>query len=346
MQAGLLDIVEVVAAYHAGLMGLIAVTRPRLRAIGLMCLAFSAHMCANLVFSQAWLPASYDITSAFGLMYGPCFYLFVRGMAFDVRQLRWVDLVHALPALLVILFRPADPIPQIIGLPSLVFYIGWGLWELRRHRQVNAEIRADADLVDLRWVEQALMAFAALAALDIVRDMSGLLSQAGNNAALSAVILSVIALLSFMLWRARDHVQRAGPVPGNVDLPVDGKTTDSSDDAAARAGFPALDALVRDRELWREARLSLADLAAAAGLPAREVSRAINAGSGLSFSRYINAIRIEAVEALMADPDHAGRTVIELAYETGFNSKSAFNRLYREHRGRTPTEAFRDLRTT
>ena len=42
----------------------------------------------------------------------------------------------------------------------------------------------------------------------------------------------------------------------------------------------------------------------------------------------------------MADPDNHRRTVIELAYEAGFNSKSAFNRIYRDETGRTPSQAF------
>ena len=35
---------------------------------------------------------------------------------------------------------------------------------------------------------------------------------------------------------------------------------------------------------------------------------------------------------------------MELAYEAGFNSKSTFNRIYREVTGKTPTEAFEDAR--
>jgi AraC-like DNA-binding protein len=134
-------------------------------------------------------------------------------------------------------------------------------------------------------------------------------------------------------WR---HDGLEGAVPAK---PVTGPV--ERDDSEAMARFSQIDALVRDRELWREPRLTLADLARETGLSPREVSRSINTGSGSSFSRYINLMRLDAINALMADPAQKRRTVIELAYEVGFNSKSAFNRIFREETGRTPSEVKR-----
>ena len=46
-----------------------------------------------------------------------------------------------------------------------------------------------------------------------------------------------------------------------------------------------------------------ADIARAVGATTRDISRAVNAGSGGSFSAHVNGLRIDAVEVMMADPD-------------------------------------------
>ena len=71
----------------------------------------------------------------------------------------------------------------------------------------------------------------------------------------------------------------------------------------------------------------------------------MNSASGQNFSAYINNYRIEDINALMANQENHRRTLIELAYESGFNSKSAFNRIYRQMTGVTPGHAFREAKT-
>ena len=340
MNLSFLEMIELIAAYHAGLMGVVVVLHPRLRGLGLMCLGFSAHMFVNLGVGTGLIPASFDITSAFGLLYGPFFFLFVRDLTFEGRQTRWLDSVHILPALIIALLRPTDPIPQILGLPSLVIYIGLALLALREHRRLTAQIRSDDSAVSLRWVEIALASFTLIAIIDIGRELGAMSALSiSDDVALCGVLIAVLVMLSMMAARALEHEKRHGAVPAATEAAGrEGHDTLRGDPGGERA-FVDLDKLVREEELWREMRLSLADLARHSGLSARDVSRAVNAGAGMSFSRYINNIRIEAVERLMAVPGNSRRTIIELAYEVGFNSKSAFNRIYREQTGRTPSQA-------
>jgi AraC-like DNA-binding protein len=350
MSVGLLDLVQLIAAYHAGLMGLLVLMRPRLRGLGLLCAGFAAHMAVNFAADTGNLPQGLDITSAFGLLYGPFFYLFVRDLAFEAKETRWLDMVHMLPAIAIAAIRPPDPFPQMLGLPSLVIYIGLALLILRDHRRVSAQVRSDDASVSLRWVEYALATFTALAAADIVREV---LSQGqilrADDLFLVLVILAVLALLTAMTARAFKHLTQHGAVPQRDAIAVqsgdDTSREMAKDDPEMLARYTTIDTLVRDQELWREPRLGLSDVSKHCRISAREVSQAINAASGQSFSRYINAIRVEALDQLMSEPKNAHRTVIELAYEVGFNSKSAFNRIYRDMTGTTPTQAFAALKS-
>ena len=57
--------------------------------------------------------------------------------------------------------------------------------------------------------------------------------------------------------------------------------------------------------------------------------------SNLSFGEYIRKLRIEKAIDLLANPDH---TLSEVAYLTGFSDQSHFNRIFKAHTGRNPSD--------
>ncbi len=88
-------------------------------------------------------------------------------------------------------------------------------------------------------------------------------------------------------------------------------------------------------QAWREGSLSLAALSKRIGASPNDVSQAINQGTGTGFYDYVNRYRIEDAKLLLLEP--GGHTVLEIAYQVGFNSKSAFNTAFRKQTGATPT---------
>lgn len=111
----------------------------------------------------------------------------------------------------------------------------------------------------------------------------------------------------------------------------------SSPDAAAGTLAPApsqsdkdvvtrVEAALEEGALYRNEDLSLAKLARKAGLPAREVSAAINRVTGLNVSQFVNNRRIsEACRLLRED----NVTVTKAMLDAGFSTKSNFNREFR-----------------
>ncbi|GAB2943332.1 hypothetical protein GCM10027048_04950 [Hymenobacter coalescens] len=84
--------------------------------------------------------------------------------------------------------------------------------------------------------------------------------------------------------------------------------------------------------------LTLNALAAGLQLPPHVLSRIINDGFGQSFFDYINGYRVEAFKRRMREPDAQRFTMLSLALEVGFNSKTAFNRAFKKQTGQTPRE--------
>lgn len=340
MTFGLVEIVQLIALYHAGLMGVVILLHPRLRSLGLLCISFALHMGFDLGLNTGLVTLQFDITGAFGLLYGPFFYLFVRDLCFEHQKTHWLDALHALPAILVAIVRPEAPISEVLGYLSLGVYIGMSLMILREHRHLTAEIRSDTDVASLHWLELVLAFFAGLAIFDIGRDIfSASLRPIQDDIILSTLIMSVPILFSLMTTRSLNHQKQKAAFPETLNKAEFTDSTEPTDTPDFNANFIDVDQLVRDEELWRDISFSLADLAKHTGLAPRELARSINAGSGQSFASYINSIRIEAADKVMAESGNTKQALGDIHSDIGFASQATFNRVYKEQKGITPAKA-------
>ena len=107
---------------------------------------------------------------------------------------------------------------------------------------------------------------------------------------------------------------------------------------AAKAGLEKLTAYMDSHKPYLDGELTLQELGSKVGLAPNHLSQIINDTWKMGFHEFLNSHRVHAAEALLQDPGSGGRSVLEIAYDVGFNSKSAFNAAFRRHRGMTPTE--------
>lgn len=96
-----------------------------------------------------------------------------------------------------------------------------------------------------------------------------------------------------------------------------------------------LDDLMNTESLYTEEDITLEDLAGRLGMTPHALSEFFNNHLHTNFPGYINGLRIEHACRLMKnDPD---RTVLSIAYESGFSAKSTFNAAFLRHKGCSPT---------
>ncbi|WP_431209643.1 ABC transporter permease [Puia sp. P3] len=95
---------------------------------------------------------------------------------------------------------------------------------------------------------------------------------------------------------------------------------------------------VAAKRLYEDAELTLAGLAEKLAIHPHELSRILNIGLGKNFSDFINEFRVRDIARKMLDPAFSQITIIGIAYESGFNSKTTFNRVFKEMTGKTPAE--------
>ncbi|WP_400194304.1 helix-turn-helix domain-containing protein [Hymenobacter sp. B81] len=149
----------------------------------------------------------------------------------------------------------------------------------------------------------------------------------------------------------------ATPLPPAVPKPVPAESAQAPEPAPAplrpprppkMPDLPAMQATVanymRQRKPYLNPSLTVHELAAGLQLPPHVLSKIINDGFGQNFFDFVNAHRVDEVKHLMAAPQARQYTLLALALEVGFNSKTAFNRAFKKHTDQTPSEFFGGLR--
>jgi AraC-like DNA-binding protein len=93
-----------------------------------------------------------------------------------------------------------------------------------------------------------------------------------------------------------------------------------------------------DSKLYLEPELDLRQLSEAVGLSVHHLSQLINQYKGETFYDYINRLRVEHFKQAVLDPQNDHLSMLGLAFDFGFNSKTAFNTTFKRYIGMTPTE--------
>ena len=96
--------------------------------------------------------------------------------------------------------------------------------------------------------------------------------------------------------------------------------------------------LMESERPYIDGDLTIQKLAEQLSIPAPHLSQTINERLSKTFPDFINSYRIEEAKKRLLDPSRKHYTVLAIAEEVGFNSKSAFNDVFKRHVKMTPSE--------
>jgi len=108
-----------------------------------------------------------------------------------------------------------------------------------------------------------------------------------------------------------------------------------------RAEVQRIHSFFQEQHLYRQSQLTLKKAANQLDVPPRRVSELINTYHGVDFRRYVNTFRVEEVIRRVEQGEAAEKTLLGIALESGFGSKSSFNKIFKEITGKTPTHFFK-----
>jgi len=254
-------------------------------------------------------------------------------------------LPHMIPAICVAFLVAFWRAP--IDIVLFAVYLGYGLSLLRIARQ-GPEALSAVRITDEWTAYKALVAIAvmlvATAFMDAIVSLDFFLGE-GEQARTILAIASVLWLVvaGYAATVADDtHPDNETNIIAVVTAHTSSPPTPTSiedDEAIARR----IDALMLEQHLYRDPDLTLERLARRAGIPGRQISGALNRVHGRNISQVVNEYRItEARRRLVSTSD----PVTAIMLESGFGTKSNFNREFLRVTGMSPSHYRRSVHET
>lgn len=99
-----------------------------------------------------------------------------------------------------------------------------------------------------------------------------------------------------------------------------------------------VDTFLNDDKGYRQPDISLSIMAGKLSKTTNDLSWFLNNVYNKSFYELINEYRVKEFKERIHNHEHKEHTLISIAYEVGFNSKSTFYKAFKEITGHTPTE--------
>lgn len=93
-----------------------------------------------------------------------------------------------------------------------------------------------------------------------------------------------------------------------------------------------------EKKPYLEPKLTLNMLATQLDVSSNHLSQTINQHQNQNFYDFINQYRVEEFKQRAKDPKNQHFNILALALDSGFNSKSAFNLIFKKHTGITPSQ--------
>lgn len=251
----------------------------------------------------------------------------------------------------VIIYRIIDYVVIIQG----AFYFYYSLKFLKRYHILIREDYSNIDRITLNWLRNIVI---------VVFGIS-LLGTVGMNLYSFRLISDVyfdfqffivggsIFLVSYYLLTKRELFV---PEPAGSQQTISGmsqqqkvaessselKATDKSpfhlDSDYCREVVSKLRVAMENDKLYLNQDLSLNEVADKINIPRHHLSLILNNVLNNTFFDYINKYRVEEVKRKLHDPSSGNLTLLAIAYDAGFNSKSTFNRIFKKYEQVTPLE--------
>src|SRR6185437_11150980 len=296
----------------------------------------------------------------FLLALGPFIYFYVLKTTRPEYKFRWMDLLHFSPVLLeqgvlalevresvrtgaatytTWTFQLLNPVLQLLIFISIITYLYRSRVLIQNFYRRFQPILMDRPRLEFRWLSRLLTATALLWLLWIAYaavDYFGYRSQSGFR----VHYLLYIYFAVIILWTAIAAFLRSQAVR-MVQPPAIPKPSASAELGAK--GARVKKAMEANR-YYQDPELSLSSLAKKLGLQPHELSRIINLGLKKNFNDFINEYRVREATRKMRDPAYSRLSLLGIAYDSGFNSKSTFSRTFKQMIGKSPVHYKNDLK--
>ena len=303
------------------------------------------------------------------MSFPPFLFLYSKYITVEFEQFNTKDLLHAIPffltILLILVFRNSQYknihpdgnyynqlnwLRNYIGAMFIVILWLYGILAVLRVQRYKKQIKNNysfrSDKISLNWLLFVLVSFIISYNLIVVLSMLqeiGVLHRDIDQIR-NVILLVYVYVVSLWGYRQNQLSSEISIIKLNSGLNIKsnslaGKYKKSGlKPEQAKQYQQQLIHFMNKAEIWKDPELSIAKLGHQTNIPKHHITQTLNEDMGKNFYNFVNEYRVEAAKKLLVSPEFASWSIVAIAYECGFNSKTAFNNFFKKYTGMTPSE--------
>lgn len=257
------------------------------------------------------------------LLFLPIIYLFLLLYSFYSSK----SLIHLLSLIL------------IIG--NALFYSILAYFTVQKHQRNIETFISNKEPIDLNWIKNII--YIIIGTVLIVAAYSTFVDSSSLNIYANLCFLAVVYMIAYFSIKQGEIYPQE-----HMDELVNSQYAENENErqkSKVLISDPELEILklklleVMDSEKpYLDSELNLVKLAERLSLSAHQLSFIINNGFNENFFQFINQYKVRKAQDLLQNPKYDNYTIVAIGYESGFNSKTAFNTTFKKVTSYTPTE--------
>jgi len=309
-------------------------------------------------------PHLIGVTVPFPFLYGPFLYLYTLTSLSNNKKLNKKDYLHFLPAVLSYLymfrfyffysaeekrlvdtgaiddFKIFSIILLVLFMISGMTYSFYSYKLITKHRQLIDNNFSNDENINLNWLKYCIwgtgLIFSTVVLVVVSRNLMGVEYPFNPDLIFySMAIVGIFALGYFGIRHQNIFVDNT--VSSITDLQSKSEYKNSGlNDEKARKGHKKLLQIMTEKKPYLEPKLTLSMLAGMLQISPNYLSQIINQFEQQNFNDFVNKYRVE--EFIERANKNSNFSILANAFDSGFNSKSSFNNVFKKHKGITPSQ--------
>jgi len=365
MKVGILDIICIIIIFQLTIFSIfLFVKRPAKLSnylLGIQLISQAGGILNGFCFIQYEyfyndFPDVFFIGLPFMFLWGPTFYLYVKSAAYSDFKFKYRHIIHFIPFLIILLCLSISFFPlntndkrSLLGNPDyfifrynlfidvfirahVLFYIILSLRVLLFVREKIRESYASISKTNYSWIKFIVYGFTMAFVLSFPFLIYVNIFRSGYQLITFITILIYSTYFNVIFFKAWYQPNIFSGIEETVKYKASRLTKEE-----ANSWINKLENFVERNKPYLNSELTLNQLAESIQIQPRVLSQIINENYNQNFQDYINRLRVEESKKFLIDPTNK-KTILEILYEVGFNTKSAYNIAFKKATGITPTE--------
>lgn len=321
-------------------------------------LCISNFVAFNLYnYTYKSFPHLFYLGSSFTILWGPILYLYVKSLVIKNFRFSKKDILHFIPFTLHFLYLvftfhiyDADTKRMLMNEKaifsstastsvygfihlSILIYTTLSFRMIILYRSEIKNKYSSIDSINLSWMLFILIGFASKWFFDVIYYFNSNFFNIQTGFATFSSKLLLFLFINIMIYKG---LMKPEIFSGIQQFHQPKKLYLSK--SLQKEYLDRLSLYMENNKPYLDPSLSLIDLSKKLSIPHRSLSEVINNSVGKNFYDFINGYRIKESQRLLTENSSPHKTILEIIYEVGYNSKSSFNNAFKKYTGMTPTE--------